>query len=73
MADERRIVQVLNNLVNNKARLVLLYLVLSGRDGDGFMREAPGLTELNVIFISGYGREETIVRARSRPARPTTS
>ncbi|MYA97648.1 MAG: response regulator, partial [Nitrospinae bacterium] len=43
--------------------LVLLDLMLPGRDGVEFMRETPELSDLPVIIISGYGREETIVRA----------
>ena len=43
--------------------LVLLDLMLPGRDGVEFMRETPALSEVPVIFISGYGREETVVRA----------
>ena len=37
--------------------------MLPGRDGIEFMRETPELADLPVIFISGYGREETVVRA----------
>ena len=46
-----------------RPHLVLLDLMLPGRDGIEFMRETPELADLPVIFISGYGREETIVRA----------
>ena len=46
-----------------RPHLVLLDLLLPGRDGVEFMREVPELADLPVIFISGYGREETIVRA----------
>ena len=46
-----------------KPHLVLLDLVLPGRDGVELMRETPELSGLPVIFISGYGREETVVRA----------
>ena len=46
-----------------RPHLVLLDLVLPGRDGIEFMREVPELADLPVIFISAYGREETIVRA----------
>ena len=46
-----------------KPHLVLLDLVLPGCDGIELMRETPELSGLPVIFISGYGREETVVRA----------
>ena len=43
--------------------LVLLDLALPGTDGIELMQRVPELADLPVIFISGYGREETIVRA----------
>ncbi len=43
--------------------LVLLDLVLPGTDGIALMERVPELTDLPVIFISAYGRDETIVRA----------
>ena len=46
-----------------KPQLVLLDLMLPGGDGLTFLQEEPGLADLPVIFISGYGREETIARA----------
>ena len=46
-----------------KPQLVLLDLVLPGRDGIALMQDVPELAELPVIFISGYGRDETIARA----------
>ncbi len=46
-----------------KPHLVLLDLMLPGRDGVDLMRETPEFSDLPVIFISGYGREETVVRA----------
>ena len=46
-----------------KPRLVLLDLILPGRDGIQLMREVPELSDLPVIFISAYGRDETIARA----------
>ena len=48
---------------NEKPSLVLLDLVLPGTDGIELMSEVPELSALPVIFISGYGRDETIVRA----------
>ena len=46
-----------------KPRLVLLDLMLPGTDGIELMRRVPELSDLPVIFISGYGRDETIARA----------
>jgi DNA-binding response OmpR family regulator/signal transduction histidine kinase len=43
--------------------LVLLDLVLPGTDGIDLMKRIPELAELPVIFISGYGNDETIARA----------
>ena len=44
-------------------QLVLLDLVLPGTDGIEFMESIPEMTDLPVIFISGYGQGETIARA----------
>ena len=46
-----------------KPALVLLDLLLPGTDGIELMAQVPELADLPVIFISGYGRDETIVRA----------
>ncbi len=46
-----------------KPRLVLLDLVLPGQDGIELMEEVPELSDLPVIFISGYGRDETVAAA----------
>ncbi len=46
-----------------KPQLVLLDLMLPGTDGIKLMESVPALAELPVIFISGYGRDETIARA----------
>ena len=46
-----------------KPRLVLLDLVLPGEDGIALMDSVPELSDLPVIFISGYGRDETVARA----------
>ncbi len=43
--------------------LVLLDLLLPGRDGIELLQEVPELSDLPVIFISGYGRDETVARA----------
>ena len=46
-----------------KPALVLLDLVLPGADGIELMRTVPELARQPVIFISGYGRDETVARA----------
>ena len=53
-----------SHLIKTKQpRLVLLDLLLPGTDGIELMERLPELAELPVIFISGYGRDETIARA----------
>ena len=44
-------------------RLVLLDLMLPGNDGIEMMERVPELADLPIIFISAYGRDETVVRA----------
>ena len=44
-------------------RLVLLDLVLPGTDGIKLMAEVPEMADLPVVFISAYGRDETIAKA----------
>ena len=51
-----------------KPELVLLDLVLPGTDGIELMESLPELADLPVIFISGYGRDETIAKALERGA-----
>ena len=46
-----------------RPQLVLLDLLLPGRDGLQLFEEIPELSDLPVIFVSAYGREETIARA----------
>ena len=46
-----------------RPRLVLLDLALPGLDGIELMRQTPELSDLPVIFISAYGRDETVARA----------
>ena len=43
--------------------IVLLDLMLPGTDGIELMASIPELADVPVIFISGYGRDETIARA----------
>ena len=54
----------LTRLIRTKRpHLVLLDLMLPGIDGIELMARLPELADLPVIFISGYGRDETIARA----------
>ena len=48
---------------SERPALVLLDLMLPGADGIDLMKNVPELSDLPVIFISGYGRDETIARA----------
>ncbi len=50
-------------LRTQKPELVLLDLVLPGTDGIELMECVPELADQPVIFISAYGRDETIARA----------
>ncbi len=50
-------------LETEKPALVLLDLMMPGTDGIELMGQVPGLSNVPVIFISGYGRDETIARA----------
>ena len=43
--------------------LVLLDLLLPGTDGIQMMQDIPALADRPVIFLSAYGRDETIARA----------
>ena len=46
-----------------RPRLVLLDLLLPGHDGIALMREIREHFDLPVLFISAYGRDETVARA----------
>ena len=48
---------------SERPSLVLLDLMLPGTDGIELMNQVPELAYLPVIFISAYGRDETIARA----------
>ena len=54
----------LSHLISTRQpQLVLLDLVFPSADGIALMESVPALADLPVIFISGYGRDETIVKA----------
>ncbi len=59
-ADHRELSRVIQA---EKPHLVLLDLMLSGTDGIELMERVPELADQPVIFISAYGRDETIARA----------
>jgi DNA-binding response OmpR family regulator/signal transduction histidine kinase len=50
-------------LRTRKPQLVLLDLVFPGTDGIELMGRVPELADLPVLFISAYGRDETVVKA----------
>ena len=55
--------QVADLIETQGPELVLLDLMLPGTDGIELMQSIPRLTDLPVVFISAYGRDETIARA----------
>ena len=55
--------EMADHLRAERPQLVLLDLMLPGADGIERMGEVAELSDLPVIFISGYGRDETIARA----------
>ena len=58
--DHRDVARIVES---EKPELVLLDLMLPETDGIELMESMPELADLPVIFISGYGRDETIARA----------
>ena len=58
--DFREIAQIVRT---KRPKLVVLDLMLPETDGIELMQTVPGLAEVPVIFISAYGRDETIARA----------
>ena len=58
--DHRELARILRT---ERPQLVVLDLVLPETDGIELMETVPELADLPVIFISAYGRDETIARA----------
>ena len=58
--DHRELAQIIRT---EQPALVLLDLALPGTDGIELMQTVPELSHQPVIFISGYGRDETVARA----------
>ena len=58
--DHRELAQIVRT---ERPQLVVLDLVLPETDGIELMTSIPELADLPVIFISAYGRDETIARA----------
>ncbi len=58
--DHRELPRILDT---EKPELVLLDLMLPGADGIALMQTVSGLADLPVIFLSCYGRDETIAKA----------
>ena len=52
-----------NAIRTERPRLVLMDLLLPEADGIELMRRIPELSDLPVIFISVYGRDETVAKA----------
>ena len=55
--------QLARRIETDRPDLVILDLILPGTDGIELMKRIPELAELPVIFISGYGNDETVARA----------
>ena len=63
IASGGEVVSAFHVIHTEKPRLVLLDLVLPGGDGIELMGRIPELSDLPVIFISAYGRDETVAKA----------
>ncbi len=50
-------------ILANKPQLILMDLVLRDADGIELLKTVPEIADLPVIFISAYGRDETIAKA----------
>ena len=55
--------QVASLMEKDKPHLVLLDMMLPGTDGIVLMETVPELSEVPVIFLSAYGRDQVIARA----------
>ena len=55
--------EVLRLVAEEKPDLVLLDLMLPGTDGIELMKTVPELSDVPVIFLSAYGRDQIIARA----------
>ena len=55
--------EVLGLMEREQPRLVLLDLVLPGTDGVELMQDILRIADVPVIFLSGYGQDQVIVRA----------
>ena len=55
--------QLSRTIRTERPHLVLLDLVLPGADGIALLGSVPELADLPVVFISGYGRDQTIAEA----------
>ena len=55
--------QVGTLLLEARPHLVLLDLVLPGTDGIKLLESVPGLADVPVIFLSAYGRDQTVAQA----------
>ncbi len=60
--------EALNLFVESRPHLVLLDLMLPGSDGIELMGEILAITDVPVIFVSAYGRDQVIAQAFSKGA-----
>ena len=59
-AEHQKLPQI---IAEEKPELILLDLMLPGTDGIKLMESIPEMEDVPVIFISAYGRDETIAKA----------